>query len=162
MTAPTSPSAPPLPQIAAALGTGALMTLMLLCNSAMAAAAGPLFASLTAHGVGTVFAAILLLWLRGRGSRAGLPRGRAPLWAYLGGLSGALTVVATSWTANTPLALTGTLALGLAGQVVLALVFDLTGAMGLVRRRPAGSEILAIGLICAGAALVILARRTGA
>ncbi len=142
-------------EILAALAAGGLMTFMLLCNSTMAAHATPLFSSIVAHGTGTVFAGALLLagWRRrpGRG-------GRAPLWAYLGGISGALTVVVTSFTANSALALTGTLALGLAGQVVLALAFDAAGALGMERRLPRRKEIGALGLILAGTGLIIAAR----
>ena len=152
---------PRLTEIAAALATGGLLTFMLLCNSAMAAATTPLFSSLAAHGVGTVVAAAALavIWLT-RGARAARPNGprRTPLWAYLGGVSGALTVMVTSYTANSALALTGTLALGLAGQVVLALIFDMTGAMGVKRRLPTLTELGALGAILAGTALIILAR----
>lgn len=157
------PPAPPRPfEIAAALGTGGLLTLMLLSNSTMAAHTSPLFSSLTAHAVGSVIAGLALgmMWLR-TGS-AGTRRGRPPLWAYLGGLSGALTVMLTSATANSALALTGTLAIGLAGQVVLALAFDLVGAMGLERRRPRRRDLVALLAIIAGTLLIILARGIGA
>ncbi|WP_138472584.1 DMT family transporter [Poseidonocella sp. HB161398] len=161
---PTAPTAPPVPraaEILAALGAGGLLTLMLLANSTMAAHAGPLFSSLAAHGTGTVVAAALLLLGRRRRAVPPAAPGRVPLWAYLGGVSGALTVILTSWTANSGLALTGTLALGLAGQVVLALAFDMTGALGLARRRPEPRELGALGLILAGTVLVILTRGAG-
>lgn len=150
-------------EIVAALGTGGLLTLMLLSNSTMAAHTTPLFSSLTAHAVGSIVAALALcaVWLL-RGTARALPRqNRAPLWAYLGGLSGALTVMLTSASANSALALTGTLAIGLAGQVVLALVFDLFGAMGLERRRPRKQDLIALLAIIAGALLIILARGLG-
>lgn len=64
----------------------------------------------------------------------------------------------TSWTVNSPLALTGTLALGLAGRVVLALIFDAVGAFGLKRRLPRRSDLLALAAIFSGTALIILGR----
>ncbi|MFH5774916.1 DMT family transporter [Paracoccus broussonetiae] len=149
-------------EIVAALATGALLTFMLLSNSIMAAHTTPLFSSLTAHAVGSVVAGAALigarLWRRGRGSAPPRPRGNVPLWAYLGGISGALTVMLTSSTANSALALTGTLAIGLAGQVVLALIFDCLGAMGLERRLPRRQDLLALVAIIAGTMLIIHAR----
>ncbi|MDS9470070.1 DMT family transporter [Paracoccus sp. MBLB3053] len=159
-------AAPPrLIEIVAALATGSLLTLMLLSNSTMAAHTTPLFSSLTAHGVGTVVAGIVLaaLWpmhRTGTGRSARSP-GRAPLWAYLGGLSGALTVMLTSSAANSMLALTGTLAIGLAGQVVLALIFDCLGAMGLEKRLPRRKDLFALAAIVAGTILIIFARGMG-
>ena len=84
--------------------------------------------------------------------------GRAPLWAYLGGISGALTVVVSTVVVNSSLALTGTMALGLAGQVLLALLFDATGALGLERRLPRRNDLLALAAIVGGTLLIIFAR----
>lgn len=143
------------------------MTLMLLANSTMAAATTPLFSSLAAHGVGALAAALVLVGLRLRrrvapGSAGASAAARVPLWAYLGGLSGAVTVMLTSYTANSGLALTGTLALGLAGQVALALLFDRFGLLGLARRRLRRNDLISLGLIIAGTLLVIFARQQGA
>lgn len=151
---------PPRPlEICAALCAGALLTLMLLSNGMMAAQTTPIFASLTAHGVGSVVAVGLLLALRFRRRPPNvLPRPRAPLWAYLAGISGALTVIISTVVVNSPLALTGTMALGLAGQVVLALLFDCFGALGLERRLPRRNDLLALGAIILGTLLIIFAR----
>ncbi|TKT74816.1 EamA-like transporter family protein [Aquamicrobium sp. LC103] len=115
-----------------------------------------LFASWSAHGTGTVAAIVLLglLHRRSRGDRG--PYGRAPLWAYLGGISGAVTVMLTAITVNSPLALSGTLALGLAGQVVFSLAADRWGLFGLPVRRPRMNDLAALGLILAGSTLIIL------
>ena len=147
--------------ILAALGTGSLLTLMLLSNSTMAAHTSALYSSFAAHGVGSVVAAfaLLALWrLRGTQRDRTVLRRHAPLWAYLGGISGALTVVATSLAANSELALTGTLALGIAGQMALALIFDATGAMGIERRLPSGRQLLSLAAIVVGTLLIIFSR----
>ncbi|MCA0996663.1 DMT family transporter [Alloyangia pacifica] len=158
-----SPGAPHPLEIAAALCAGSLLTLMLLSNGMMAAHTTPVFASLTAHGVGSVVAALLLglFWMRRPSAQRGQPRRRAPLWAYLGGVSGALTVVLSTVVVNSSLALTGTLALGLAGQVVLALIFDITGALGLEKRMPRRNDLLALAAIVAGTLLIIFAQGSG-
>jgi len=88
---------------------------------------------------------------------AGAPaKPSAPLWAYLGGISGAVTVMLTSFAVNSPIALSGTLALGLAGQVGFGLAADRWGLFGLPARRPGGRDFAALGLILAGSLLIIL------
>lgn len=158
--------APKLSEIGIALATGGLLTFMLLCNGIVAAHTTPLFASLAAHGIGTCVAALAIVFIWWKKRRPTSPRlpsfhRRAPFWAYLGGVSGAVTVMLTSWTVNSPLALTGTLALGLAGQLVLALIFDCIGALGLKQRLPRLNDLLALAAIVAGTTLIIMSRAVG-
>lgn len=136
-----------------AIGTGGLLTLMVLFNGALAAFTTPFFSSLAAHGSGTIAAAIALFFLGKAAAKPGV--GRAPLWAYLGGISGAVTVMLTSITVNSVLALSGTLALGLAGQVVFGLLADRFGLFGLPRRTPTVQDLGAIALIVGGSLLII-------
>lgn len=141
--------------LAAAFGTGCLLTLMVYFNGELGRYGNALFASWAAHGTGTVAAVIVLavLWLRRQPAAAAKPR--APLWAYLGGISGAITVILTSLTVNSPLALSGTLALGLAGQVIFGLAADRWGFFGMPRRKAVLRDFAALGLIVAGSALII-------
>jgi transporter family-2 protein len=136
-----------------AFASGGLLALMVLCNGTVAASAGPLFASLAAHGTGVVAAAVFLALLPRRAGPGG-----APAWAYLGGLSGAVTVMLTSVTVNSSLALSGTLALGLAGQVVFGLAADRFGWFGLAARRLGRRDAAVVALIAAGSLLIIFGR----
>lgn len=155
--APTRPASAPGPlSYALAIGTGGLLSLMVLFNGQLAAHGSALFASWTAHGAGTVAALVLLALLRPRRRREAGP---APLWAYFGGASGAVTVMLTSVAVNTPLALSGTLALGLAGQVGFGLAADRWGLFGLPRRRPGARDLAALGLICGGSLILIFLGR---
>jgi transporter family-2 protein len=138
--------------LVAAFATGGLLSLMVLFNGTLAGATTPFFSSLAAHGTGTVAAALLLVALP---AARGQPGPRAPLWAYLGGLTGAVTVILTGVTMNTALALTGTLALGLAGQVAFSLAADRWGLFGLPRRRPTARDMAAVALITAGSLAII-------
>jgi len=139
----------------AAFGTGGLLTLMVLFNGDLAHHTTPLFSSLAAHGTGTVAALLALALLtryRAQPRHAVPP---APLWAYAGGLSGAVTVMLTSITVNSALALSGTLALGLAGQVLFGLLADRFGLFGFARRRPTARDLGALALIVAGSVTII-------
>ncbi|HMM64730.1 MAG: DMT family transporter [Mesorhizobium sp.] len=142
--------------LVAAFATGGLLTAMVHLNGELARYGNPLFSSWVAHGTGTA-AALLLLALLLRRQGAGAPaKPSAPLWAYLGGISGAVTVMLTSFAVNSPIALSGTLALGLAGQVGFGLAADRWGLFGLPARRPGGRDFAALGLILAGSLLIIL------
>jgi bacterial/archaeal transporter family-2 protein len=154
------PAKPRPADLALAFVTGGLLTLMVLFNGTMGAATTPFFSSLVAHGTGTIAALIVLAALfarRGRrlAGRPGVAAAPAPWWSFLGGLSGALTVVLTSVTMGSPLALTGTLALGLAGQLIFGLAADRWGLFGLPARRPDRRDAGAVALVAAGSLIII-------
>lgn len=155
MTNPSGHGLNPL-HLLAAFGTGGLLTLMVHFNGELGRYGNALFSSWAAHGTGTVAALVLLAVLYPWRNRNVTTKPRAPLWAYLGGISGAVTVMLTSFAVNSPLALSGTLALGLAGQVVFSIVADRWGLFGLSMRRPDGRDLAAMILIIAGSALIIL------
>ena len=67
-----------------------------------------------------------------------------------------LGIALTSTTVNSPLALSGTLALGLAGQVIFGLAADRWGLFGMPVRIPRPRDLAALALIVAGSALIIL------
>ncbi|EJT06272.1 DMT family transporter [Rhizobium sp. CCGE 510] len=145
-----------------AFATGGLLTFMVHLNGELARYGNPLFSSWTAHGTGMVAAAILLLALYRRRTPTVRKTTGAPWWAYLGGVSGAATVILTSTAVNSPLGLSGTLALGLAGQVAFSLAADSWGLFGLPKRRPDMRDIAALGLVVTGGALIILFGRGAA
>jgi transporter family-2 protein len=157
MTDQTVPK-PTLVPVLAAFATGGLLTLMVHFNGELGRYGTPVFASWAAHGTGTVAAAIWLglTWIATRKSpMTAVGKARPPLWAYLGGISGAITVILTSVTVNSPLALSGTLALGLAGQVGFGLVADRWGLFGMPRRKSDLRDYAALALIVAGSAVII-------
>lgn len=136
---------------AAAFGAGGLLTLMILFNGTLAVHGSLFFASWVPHLTGTVAALALLLILRPKRALA-TP---APAWAYLGGVSGGVTVMLTSATMNTALALSGTIALGLAGQVLFSLIADARGLLGLPKRQPTRRDYLSLSLILGGSLILI-------
>ncbi len=143
--------APRFYHFAAAFGAGGLLSLMVLFNGTLAAYGSLFFASWVPHLTGSVAALALLLFLRPKRAATVRP----PLWTYLGGVSGALTVMLTSATMNTALALSGTIALGLAGQVLFSLFADIRGLFGLPRKMPGPRDYLSLALITAGSLIII-------
>lgn len=134
-----------------AFGAGGLITLMLLTNGTLAQYGTLLFSSWVPHLTGTVLAIVILAVLR----PARVSPKRPPLWTYLGGVSGGLTVIATSAAMNSALALSGTIALGLAGQIVFSLFADAKGLFGLPQRMPQWRDFAGLAMIIAGALVII-------
>ena len=80
----------------------------------------------------------------------------APFWAYLGGISGAATVVLSSFAVNSPVGLPGTMALGLAGQLAFSASADKWGLFGLQKRSLTARDFAALALVLTGSTLIIL------
>lgn len=144
-------TAPRLIDFLGAFATGGLLTLMVWFNGTLAVTGSLYFASFVPHLTGSVVAIVVLLALRPTKATTV----RAPWWAYLGGVSGALTVMVTSATMNTALAISGTIALGLAGQMLFSLAADKWGVMGLPQRDPTLRDMAALALILAGSLILI-------
>ncbi len=142
---------PRLFHFAAAFGAGGLLTLMILFNGTLAVHGSLFFASWVPHLTGTIAALILLMLLRPKRASTTRP----PVWTYLGGVSGGVTVMLTSATVNTALALSGTIALGLAGQILFSLFADIRGLFGLPKRMPEGRDYLSLTLIISGSLILI-------
>ena len=146
-----SPQPSQLGYFAAAFGAGGLLSLMVLFNGTLAAYGSLFFASWVPHLTGTVAALLFLLFLKPKRAHVTRP----PLWVYLGGVSGAITVMLTSATLNSALALSGTIALGLAGQMIFSLFADMRGLFGLPQRTPVRRDFVALALIIAGSLILI-------
>ncbi|MEL6571762.1 MAG: DMT family transporter [Pseudomonadota bacterium] len=146
-----SPAPPRLIDFFGAFATGGLLTLMVWFNGTLAGYGTVLFSSWVPHLTGTVVAIAVLFILRP--TKASTKP--APGWAYLGGISGAVTVVLTSTAMQSPLAVSGTIALGLAGQMVFSLAADKWGLLGLPKRAPTWRDIIALLLIFAGSLILI-------
>lgn len=149
MSTPTSP--PHLYHFAAAFGAGGLLTLMVLFNGTLAGFGSLFFASWVPHLTGTAVAVLILLVMRPKRADSARP----PLWVYLGGVAGGITVMLTSATMNTALALSGTIALGLAGQVLFSLFADMRGLFGLPQRMPVRRDYISLALIISGSLILI-------
>jgi transporter family-2 protein len=148
----SSQSTPRILDFIGAFATGGLLTLMVWFNGTLAITGTLLFASWVPHVTGSVLAIIVLLALRPAIAK---PTTKIPWWAYLGGISGAVTVMLTSAAINSSLAISGTIALGLAGQMIFSLIADKWGMMGLPQRNPTSRDMMALTLIMTGSVVLI-------
>ncbi len=87
-----------------------------------------------------------------------LPKTGTPFWAYLGGIPGAATVVLAAITVNSPLGLSGSLALIMAGQVLFGLSCDALGLFGLTKRSLTLKDGVTLLLMTAGCLLTLFGR----
>ena len=157
----TASQRPALIYFLAAFAAGCIMAVMTHLNAVVAFYGSPMYASWAGHGCGTVAAVLILVFLHFRRSESEkkTPQSekiRVPWWAYLGGVSGAATVVTASLAVNSPLALSGAIALGLGGQVLFSMAADQWGLFGLPARRLDLRDLMAVIFILAGSVLVIM------
>jgi Uncharacterized protein conserved in bacteria len=141
-----------------ALFGGVLLTLMTQVNAVLARYTDAVFASWAAHGIGAVVALGLAV-AAGRGARRrgrrGDDAGRVPLWYHLGGMPGAVVVILSAVTVNGGLALAGTIALMLTGQVIFGMVLDRYGLLHLPRRRVTAVDLAVAACVLAGSVLIV-------
>ena len=143
-----------------ALIAGILLALMININSALSTVSSPLFASWAAHGIGAFFAFLLLgstlsIFKKKEKSANTNIALKAPFWSYLGGIPGAFTVVLAAITVNSSIGLSGTLALGLIGQIIFSLICDHFGLFGALKKRFVLRDLLMVTSIVLGSFLLI-------
>ncbi len=147
----TATSTPRFIHFLGAFAAGGVLTLMILFNGTLGAFGSLLFASWVPHLTGTVLALAVLIGRRA--PKTAKPP--APWWAYLGGVAGGITVMVTSATMNSALALSGTIALGLAGQIIFSLMSDAWGWFGMQQRMPTLRDLVGLSLIIVGSLILI-------
>ena len=137
------------------LAAGGMISLQAPTNAMLARAGGsPVLAALISFAVGTVV--LLGVWLAS-GSR---PRASSfaglPPYAWFGGAYGALYVAVAAYAAP-KIGLASLITIGIAGQIVMALLLDHVGALGLPRDPLSIGRIAGAVLVVAG---VVLVRRS--
>jgi bacterial/archaeal transporter family-2 protein len=118
------------------------------------AVASPVNAAFISFAVGTTVLGILAALMQ---TRPDMAAARAlPWYAWLGGVYGACFVVAAAWgVPRLGVAMTITLMVG--GQLLLSLILDHFGALGVPRQPLNLGRIAGVGLVLAG---VLLVRRS--
>ena len=137
--------------LAVVLG-GAATALQAPTNARMMGAVGsPVNAAFVSFAVGTAALGILAVVLQ---VRPDIAASRAlPWYAWVGGLYGAIFVVAAAW--GVPrLGVATTILLMVAGQLLLSVVLDHFGAMGMPKQPISLGRVAGIGLVIAGVLMV--------
>jgi len=131
---------------------GAATALQAPINARMMTAVGsPCNAAFLSFLVGTVALGLLALSLQARPDMAAAKA--LPAWAWLGGLCGAVFVVAATW--GVPrLGVATTITLMVAGQLVLSLALDHFGAFGVPQQPLNLTRIAGVALVVGGVLLV--------
>lgn len=131
---------------------GAATALQAPINARMMTAVGsPVNAAFMSFLVGTVALGLLALSLQARPDMAAARN--LPPWAWLGGLCGAIFVVAATW--GVPrLGVATTITLMVAGQLILSLALDHFGAFGVPQQPLNLTRIAGVALVIGGVLLV--------
>ena len=127
---------------------GAMLAFQAPANAALARSLGdPVWAAAISFGVGFILLGTIAMM---RGSAPGIASLQAvPWWALIGGLLGAIWVLAAIWSVPRLGVVTMMSAMVL-GQLIAAMVIDSGGIMGLEVRSISPTRILAIALVALG------------
>lgn len=132
--------------------SGSLLSVQAPLNAALSRAiGGPVNAALVSFVVGTLALAGVATVLRAEPNMAAV---RAlPWWAWCGGLCGAVFVSGAAYAAP-KLGVATLLTLGVASQLMMAVVLDHYGAFGMARQALSLGRVAGIALVIVGAVLV--------
>lgn len=134
------------------LFAGSMVALQAPTNVMLAKAGGsPVLAALISFAVGTT--ALLIVWLASGNRPGAAPFAALPWYAWLGGLYGAIFVGVAAYAAPR-LGLASLITIGIAGQVLAALLLDHLGALGLPREPISLTRVGGALLVVAGVVLV--------
>jgi transporter family-2 protein len=135
------------------VGAGCLVGMQAPINSRLGKAVGSVQAASFSFVVGTVVLVLIATVVRGGLGDLGHV-GRAPWWALVGGLLGAVYVTVALVAVRT-LGASGLTAVVIAGQLVISVVIDRFGLLGVARQSIGASRIVGLALLVAGVVLVV-------
>ena len=137
--------------VAVILG-GAAASLQAPTNAKLANAVGsPVNAAFVSFAVGTAVLAVAAFLMQARPDMTAVRA--APWYLWIGGLYGAAFVVAATW--GVPrLGVATTIILMVAGQLLLSLVLDHIGLMGMPKQPISWGRVAGVALVIAGVVMV--------
>lgn len=132
---------------------GVLVGMQAPVNSRLGRNIGSVQAATFSFVVGTVaLVLVATLFYGGLGSFG--QAAKAPAWAWVGGLLGAVYVTVAILTVRT-LGVSGLTALVIAGQLTAAVIIDRFGLLGIARQPIATTRIVGLVLLVVGVVLVV-------
>jgi transporter family-2 protein len=135
------------------VGAGCLVGMQAPINSRLGKTVGSTEAATISFLVGTVALVMILLVVRGGVGNLG-DVGRAPWWALVGGLLGAV-YVSVALVAVRTLGASGLTAVVIAGQLLISVAIDRFGLLGVAKQQIGVSRVIGLVLLVAGVALVV-------
>jgi transporter family-2 protein len=135
------------------IGAGCLVGMQAPVNSRLGKSVGSVQAASFSFLVGTVVLLVIVAFVHGGFSTFG-KLGRAPWWALVGGLLGAIYVTVALVAVRT-LGASGLTAVVIAGQLAISVAIDRFGLFGLAKQHIDASRILGLVLLVAGVVLVV-------
>jgi transporter family-2 protein len=139
--------------VALAAMAGVLVGLQAPVNSRLGKSVGSVQAATFSFVVGTVaLALVATIFYGGLGSFSQAVK--APAWAWIGGLLGAVYVTVAIVTVRT-LGVSGLTALVICGQLAAAVVIDRFGLLGIAKQSLGAARIVGLVLLVVGALLVV-------
>jgi transporter family-2 protein len=134
-------------------GAGCLVAAQAPINSRLGKVIGSVQAATFSFLVGTVALLLIAAFVRGGWGNLGHV-GRAPSWALVGGLLGAVYVTVALVAVRT-LGASGLTAVVIAGQLAMSVVIDRFGLLGVTRSSIGVERIIGLALLIAGVVLVV-------
>lgn len=131
---------------------GFLLAVMMYLNGTLSFYTDPVWSSWITHITGTI-AAFFIVTAFGK-ERTKAPS-KAPLWSYMGGILGALTVIIANITFNSRLGISGSFVLILVGQIILSFMVDIFGWFGMPKRKIGVQDVMQVVFVCLGSVLVV-------
>jgi transporter family-2 protein len=135
------------------MGAGCLVGMQAPINSRLGKSVGSVQAATFSFLVGTVALVLLASVVHGGLGELGHV-GRAPWWALVGGLLGAVYVTVALVVVRT-LGASGLTAVVIAGQLAISVVIDRFGLLGVARQHVSAVRIVGLVLLAAGVLLVV-------
>jgi len=140
-----------------ALLTGILITVMVAFNGNVTARHGLYTATVVIHAVGLLCVSFLLLAKREKPFLRGVVDAdgrRIPLYMYLGGAVGVITVLLTNFAFGS-ISVSALMALGLFGQSLSAIAVDQFGLFGMARHPFNRRKIIGLALMLGGIGVMV-------
>lgn len=135
------------------VGAGCLVGMQAPINSRLGKTVGSLQAATFSFLVGTAVLLLIASFVRGGLGNLG-EVGHVPWWALVGGLLGAV-YVSVALVAVRTLGASGLTAVAIAGQLVISVVIDRFGLLGVARQPISAERVVGLVLLVAGVVLVV-------
>ena len=130
--------------------TGVVLAVMIAVNGNLTGVYGILWGTVIIHFVGVIVSYLIIVF---KGNRVKL-FSRAPLWIYLGGAVGVLTVLFNNYSFR-EISITSIGALGLLGQMLTSLLIDYFGLFGMQKVKFTWRKLLSLPFAVVGIIIML-------